>query len=111
MQSKISADDFIKREGVAIVNKHAQKTFYTLEILMTQMNMMYFFSRLKQHFDTKSPTIEQLKKLMVRCLKLYTMIGDFMNIFKLIDKLLMAGAFHDIFEPDSDSAFQMERLW
>lgn len=93
MQARISADDFIKREGVAIVNKHAEKTFYTLEILMTQMNMMYFFTRLKQHFDVKSPTIEQLKKLMARCLKLYTMIGDFMNIFKLIEKLNMSAAF------------------
>ena len=47
MQAHISADDFIKREGVAIVNKHANKTFYTLEILMTQVNMIYFFTRLK----------------------------------------------------------------
>lgn len=34
--------------------------------------------------EGKSPTLNMLEKVMLRCFKLYTMIDDFMKIFKLI---------------------------
>lgn len=46
---------------------------------MNQMNMMYYFEKLKIQFnrfeETKTrPGISHLEKLMSRCLKLYQMI-------------------------------------
>jgi len=59
---------------------------HTLEILMNQMNMMFYWERLRLYFVDKEPTLDQLEKLMSRVLKLYLMIDNFMKIFKLIKK-------------------------
>mmetsp|Transcript_8523 Transcript_8523/g.13124 ORF Transcript_8523/g.13124 Transcript_8523/m.13124 type:complete len:202 (-) Transcript_8523:47-652(-) len=79
-------EEFMKVEGVRIVNKHSKKTLNTLEILLQQLNMMYYWVRLKVYFDEHNPTLEQLAKLMQRCVKLYMMIDTFMKIFMLISK-------------------------
>lgn len=39
--------EFAENEGVAIIEKHWEKTVNTLRALMNQMNMMYFFEKLK----------------------------------------------------------------
>ena len=83
-------EEFNKNEGKAIIVKHWTKTVDTLEHLMTQMNMMYFFEKLKLEFDEyekpgRRPTLIALEKTMQRCFKLYHMIDDFMKIFKLIE--------------------------
>jgi len=44
---------------------------HTLEVLMNQMNMMYFLEKIKMMFFNLNPTLIHLKKLMSRCLKLY----------------------------------------
>ena len=57
---------------------------------MSQMNMMYYFEKLRRKIN--NPSTEQLLKLIKRCIKLYQMIDSFINIFKLIskkDKLLL----------------------
>jgi hypothetical protein len=83
-------EEFNKNEGKAIILKHWSKTIDTLEHLMTQMNMMYYFEKLKLEFDEyekpgRRPTLMALEKIMQRCFKLYHMIDDFMKIFKLIE--------------------------
>ena len=83
-------EEFNQTEGVAIIEKHWVKTIDTLRILMNQMNMMYFFEKLKLKIneltrDGKRPSLVHLEKIMSRCLKLYQMIDNFIKIFKLID--------------------------
>ena len=39
--------EFAENEGVAIIDKHWDKTVSTLRALMNQMNMMYFYEKLK----------------------------------------------------------------
>ena len=56
---------------------------------MNQMNMMYFYEKLKIKIkeltkNGKRPSLIHLEKIMSRCLKLYLMIDNFMKIFKLI---------------------------
>jgi len=79
-------------EGKAIIQKHWGKTIYTLQKLMCQMNMMYFFEKLKIQFQNREvsqpgqrPPLYYLEKLMSRCLKLYEQIDSFIKIFKLIE--------------------------
>ena len=64
-------DEFEKREGKQIIMKHSDKTLHTLKVLMEQLNMMYYWEKIKSHFGVNKPTLEQLNKLMMRCLKLY----------------------------------------
>lgn len=57
---------------------------------MNQMNMMYFFEKLKLQLlqfekPERRPSLVHLEKIMSRCLKLYLMIDNFMKIFKLIE--------------------------
>ena len=59
----------------------------TMEVLMNQMNMMYHWEKVKLGFmEQESIGLEDVEKLLMRCLKLYKMIDQFINIFKLIDK-------------------------
>lgn len=46
--------------------------------------MMFYWEKLRISFTGKNPSLEQLNKLMNRCLKLYQMIDGFMKIFKMI---------------------------
>ena len=59
---------------------------HTLEVLMNQMNMMFYWERLKFYFDNNDPSLDVLYKLMSRILKLYIMIDNFMKIFRMIKK-------------------------
>lgn len=52
---------------------------------MGQMNMNYYWERLRIFFMEKEPNVDQLGKLFSRCLKLYTMIDNFVKIFKMIE--------------------------
>ena len=54
---------------------------------MNQMNMMYYWEKIRLYFRNREPSLEQLSKLMNRILKLYLMIDNFMKVFKMIDKL------------------------
>jgi len=60
---------------------------HTIEVLMNQMNMMYYWEKIRLYFRNHEPSLEQLSKLMNRILKLYLMIDNFMKVFKMIDKL------------------------
>lgn len=76
MVNKDKYEEFSKTEGVAIIDKHWTKTVDTLRILMNQMNMMYFFEKLKLKINEitqngKRPSLVHLEKIMSRCLKLY----------------------------------------
>ena len=53
---------------------------------MNQLNMMYYLEKIKLYFVDEYPTLQQLQKLMSRCLKLYELINAFMKAFKLIEK-------------------------
>lgn len=48
--------------------------------------MMYYLEKIRLNFADHDPDVEQLLKLMSRCVKLYNMIDSFINIFKLISK-------------------------
>ena len=89
MANENNNEEFNLNEGYAIIVKHWSKTVETLQTLMCNMNMMYYFERLKLKFKQFErpgvmPSLIHLGKLMRRCLKLYQMIDSFMNIFKLI---------------------------
>lgn len=51
---------------------------------MNQLNMMYYWEKVRLMFIDETPTIGQVQKLMSRCLKLYLKIDAFIKIFKLI---------------------------
>mmetsp|Transcript_5194 Transcript_5194/g.8025 ORF Transcript_5194/g.8025 Transcript_5194/m.8025 type:complete len:136 (+) Transcript_5194:4610-5017(+) len=59
---------------------------HTLEVLMNQLNMMYYWEKVRLMFVDLDPTLVHLQKLMSRCLKLYRKIDSFIKIFKLIQK-------------------------
>ena len=86
MLNQENSTEFQEREGISILNKHFEKVMRTLEILMNQMNMMFYWERLRLYFVDKEPTLDILEKLMSRVLKLYQMIDGFMKVFKLIRK-------------------------
>jgi hypothetical protein len=68
-------DEFNKNEGDELIKKHFEKTVLTLKILMNNVNMMYYFEKLKVKIDEllaqKRPSLIHLEKIMIRCLKLY----------------------------------------
>ena len=68
-----------------ILEDNFDKILVTVEILMNQLNMMYYWERLRIYFQNNEPTLESLAKLINRCLKLYQMIDNFMKIFKMIE--------------------------
>ena len=89
MASEHTKQEFDEVEGRDVIAKHWQKVHSTYRRLMNQMNMMYFYERVKlkmAHLEKPGnrPRIAHLEKLMERCLKLYHMIDQFMGIFKLI---------------------------
>ena len=79
-------EEVSENEAKAILSKYFDKTMYTMEILMNQLNMMYFLERIRLMFVDQEPTLMQLQKLMSRCLKLYQKIDTFIKIFKLIER-------------------------
>ena len=65
---------------------------------MTHLNMTYFWLRIKLFFSGRDPELEELSKLLNRCLKLYACISDIMQIFKLIKKFKVSYlTFHNKF--------------
>ena len=85
-----NVEEFNENEGLAIIKKHWGKTITTLQKLMSMMNMMYYYEKLKLQFAKleapgRRPNIDHLEKLLSRCKKLYNQIDSFMKIFKLID--------------------------
>ena len=78
----MARQEFERREGKKIVSLHRDKLLKTVKVLMEQMNMMYFYERIKEGFS--EPSLDELYRLMARCLKLYQMINDFMRIFSLL---------------------------
>ena len=78
--------EFKNNEGITILAQHQDKVMRTLEVLMNQMNMMYYWEKIRLYFKVNDPSLDQLLKLMNRILKLYLMIDNFMKIFKMIEK-------------------------
>ena len=69
-------EEFNETEGQTIIEKHWSKTVHTLEVLMNQMNMMYYFHKLRLQIEQyeapgKRPSLMALEKIMNRCFKLY----------------------------------------
>ena len=60
-----------QEEMEELVERYYKKTMHTLEILMNQLNMMYWWEKIRIMFVDKEPSITQIHKLMSRCLKLY----------------------------------------
>lgn len=50
---------------------------HTIEVLMNQLNMMYYLEKIRLIFVDEEPTIAHLTKLMMRCTKLYDSINQF----------------------------------
>ena len=69
-----------------MAEKFYEKTMHTCEVLMNQLNMMYYWEKIRLMFIDQDPTLTQIQKLMSRCLKLYDLINQFISIFKLIKK-------------------------
>ena len=55
-------------------------------MLMNHLNMKYFWNRLHLYFSGREPELEELSKIMNRCIKLYDCVNDLMKIFKFIEK-------------------------
>lgn len=81
-----NVEDITNNEGKPMVKKHFSKTMHTLEVLMNQLNMMYYWEKVRLMFIDQEATIIQLQKLMSRCLKLYQKIDSFIKIFKMLAK-------------------------
>ena len=81
-----NVDELTKNEMADIMKEYNIKTMHTLEVLMNQCNMMYYFEKIATKYGGRELTLDQLEKLMSRCLKQYSLIDSFMNIFKLIHK-------------------------
>ena len=75
-----------QEESKVILDRHYKKTMHTVEVLMNQLNMMYYLEKIRLMFADQEPTVGQLAKIMSRCLKLYQQMDQFIKIFKLIDK-------------------------
>ena len=73
-------------EQKMIAEKYYYKTMHTLEVLMNQLNMMYYWEKIRLMFIDQDPNLIQLQKLMGRAGKCYSMIDNFIKIFKLIKK-------------------------
>lgn len=69
-----------------MVALHKDKVFKTLDVLMSNLNMAYYWQRIKIFFSDRDPDLEELAKLFNRCIKLYTCINELMNTFKLMQK-------------------------
>lgn len=78
----------IQLETATEINeKYLAKTMQTLQVLMNQMNMMYFWEKLRLEYgDQDVLDLFTLSKLQSRCVKLYKMIDQFVDVFKLISK-------------------------
>lgn len=79
-------EEFQENEGALIVNKHSEKIFTTLEVLLNHLNMQYFWQRLKIYFQGREPELDEMSKMIIRCLKLYDCINDIMRLFKQMGK-------------------------
>jgi len=79
-------EEINENEAKQILDKYFDKTFHTLEVLMNQLNMMYYWEKVRLMFVDVTPTLVHLQKIMSRCLKLYRKIDTFIKIFKLIQK-------------------------
>jgi hypothetical protein len=89
LKAKLSAEnnkEFKGNEGITILAQHQDKVLHTLNVLMNQLNMQYYWEKIRLYFKVNDPSLDQLLKLMRRILKLYLMIDNFMKIFKMIDK-------------------------
>ena len=62
--SKILTDDNVAEitqcEGLPFVKKYFNKTMHTLEVLMNQLNMMYYWEKVRLMFIDQEPTVSQL---------------------------------------------------
>lgn len=81
-----NVDELTKNEMCDTIKEYTVKTMHTLEVLMNQCNMMYYFEKIATKYGGIELNLDQLEKLMSRCLKQYTLIDSFINIFKLIHK-------------------------
>lgn len=84
--NKILTKGYGAEETQDIIETYFKKTMHTVEVLMNQLNMMYFLEKIKLMFIDEEPTMSQLHKLMNRCAKLYESINCIMKAFKLIQK-------------------------
>jgi len=53
---------------------------------MNFLNMRYFWNRIKIYLFGREPDLEELSKILNRCLRMYECINDMIRIFKLIEK-------------------------
>jgi hypothetical protein len=49
--NKANDKEFKKTEGQSLIQEHWQKTLSTIEVLMRQMNMMYYYQKLGLELD------------------------------------------------------------
>ena len=52
--------EITEHEGKPIVKKYFSKTMHTLEVLMNQLNMMYYWEKVRLMFIDQEPTVVQL---------------------------------------------------
>lgn len=56
-------EEFKQAEGQAIIKKHWSKTMTTLQKLMTMMNMMYYFEKIKLQFQNLEESAEGMPRI------------------------------------------------
>jgi len=81
------SEEELAKERTAELNElYYEKTMHTMEVLMSQMNLMYYCEKVRLDFADHEPNLQQLEKLMSRSLKMYHAIDSFSKVFKLIHK-------------------------
>lgn len=58
MTSEENGKEFADEEGITIIAKHQEKTLHTLEVLMNQLNMMYYWEKIRLYFTSHTPNLE-----------------------------------------------------
>jgi hypothetical protein len=53
-------DEIDQHDALPILDRYLEKTMHTLEVLMNQLNMMYYWEKIRLMFTDQIPTLAQL---------------------------------------------------
>lgn len=97
MRGNEDTAEALEEERRKLVKEHQTKTFRTIEVLMNQLNMQFYWENLKAKYAERKTTLEDLSKVMARSLKMYSLIDHIMKIFHLINKIEVSHQLQSLF--------------
>lgn len=64
---------------------------------MQNLGMQYYWENLKERYSRKQVTVEILKRVMARNIKMYGLIDHIMKLYDLIKKIEVRNFIHFVF--------------